>query len=50
LSEGNEEQPSSVFIDIALGKVKHRITLRADSDPAELAAEFTKMHNLDTKL
>ena len=48
--ESSEEDPVSVFIDIALGNTKHRITLRADSDVAAVARDFARQHNLDSSL
>lgn len=45
-----EEDPVSVFIDIALGNTKHRITLRADSDVAAVARDFAREHSLDSSL
>lgn len=46
----DEDEPTSVRIDIALGTKRHRITLYADSDPEQLSAEFAKTNNLDAKL
>jgi len=45
-----EDEPASVRIDIALGDKRHRITLFADSDPAQLSADFAKETGLDAKL
>lgn len=46
----DEDEHTSVRIDIALGNKRHRITLFADSDPQALSAEFAKEHGLDAKL
>ena len=45
--EEEDEDPTTVFIDIALGSQKHRITLRADSDAGQVAADFSTEHGLD---
>jgi hypothetical protein len=36
-----------VFIDIALGNEKYRITLTADTDTEQVAKEFAAKHGLD---
>ena len=46
----DEEDDDQVFIDIALGNKKHRITLTKSSDPETLAATFAQEHNLDSKM
>ena len=46
----DEEEPTSVFIDIALGNQKHRITLLPDSDARAIAEDFAHKHGLDQKL
>lgn len=48
--DDEEEEPNSVFIDIALGNQKHRITLTPDSDAQAIAQEFASKHGLDQKL
>ena len=48
--DDDEDEPNSVFIDIALGNQKHRITLTPESDAAAIAQEFASRHGLDQKL
>lgn len=44
LSKNLLDDTNSVCIDIALGTQKHRITLFANSDAAQIASAFAKEH------
>lgn len=52
LESGDEDDdlPKSVYIDVALGNKKHRITLFRDSNAEQMAADFAAEHKLDKKL
>lgn len=50
VDQEDDDEDDQVFIDIALGNKKHRITLTKSSDPELLAANFALEHNLDSKM